>query len=310
MSADSSSPRGWYFLLAYLFLWSAMLVVLHKRASASLADPLMIFVIVGGIFSLLAWLLTLRQTPLPFSVKSPGGESLFLLLYLPFVTAFLAVGLSGLNVHVTLEPQLEIAKDLSKQIVFVLFPAAFVVGIWKYTLPELIPSSLKVRRDRLTLLAMSAILIGFQFIFGRGVAAVHDLHASGGKLAAGVLFSFLWLSLDAGVVEEFFFRVLLQSRVAALCKSELAGIVLMAVVFGLAHAPGLYLRPAAMQESLTGPPSLFSAVAYSIVYTSAAGIFLGVLWARTRNFLLVVLVHGVTDLVPNLDIFQKFWHSG
>ncbi len=308
MTIENNFKTGLLFLFGYLVLWAGSLAALHARAGASLSEPLLIFVIVGGIFSLLAWLLTMRQAPLPFSVKNPAGESLALLCYLPLLIAFLAVGLQGLNVRITAEPQLEIAKDLSKQIMFVLLPAALIVGIWKYTLPQLLPGSLKIRRDWLTFLAMSSVLIGFQFVFGRGPSAVRELNASGGKLALGMAISFIWLALDAGVVEEFFFRVLIQSRLAALLKSELAGIVVMAVIFGLAHAPGLYLRPAAMQENLIGPPSLLNAAAYTIVYTSAAGIFLGVLWARTHNFLLVVFVHAATDLVPNLAIFQKFWH--
>ena len=41
------------------------------------------------------------------------------------------------------------------------------------------------------------------------------------------------------------------------------------------------------------------AIGYSIVITSVAGFFLGVLWARTRNFLVLVLVHAAADLLPN-----------
>jgi membrane protease YdiL (CAAX protease family) len=42
------------------------------------------------------------------------------------------------------------------------------------------------------------------------------------------------------------------------------------------------------------------AVGYSIVVTSVAGFFLGVLWARTRNFAVVVVVHAAADLLPNV----------
>ena len=42
------------------------------------------------------------------------------------------------------------------------------------------------------------------------------------------------------------------------------------------------------------------AVGYSVVITSVAGFFLGVLWARTRNFALVVTVHAMGDLLANL----------
>jgi membrane protease YdiL (CAAX protease family) len=110
---------------------------------------------------------------------------------------------------------------------------------------------------------------------------------------------FRWLVLEVGVVEEFFFRVLLQSRLSAAMRSELGGIVVMSLIFGLVHAPGLYLRTSATQEGLASHPSLLMAVGYSIVITSVAGFFLGVLWWRTRNFLVLILVHAATDLLPN-----------
>lgn len=115
----------------------------------------------------------------------------------------------------------------------------------------------------------------------------------------GVPIAFLWLALEAGVVEEFFFRVLLQTRLASVLRSELAAIIVMSLIFGLAHAPGLYLRTGLTQEGLEHP-SLLMAVGYSIVITSIAGFFLGVLWSRTRNFAVVVVVHAATDLLPNL----------
>ena len=40
---------------------------------------------------------------------------------------------------------------------------------------------------------------------------------------------------------------------------------------------------------------------------SPIGLMFGVLWARTRSLLLVVLLHGWTDLVPNLAPFVRTW---
>ena len=124
-------------------------------------------------------------------------------------------------------------------------------------------------------------------------------------LAVGVTLP--WLFMEAGIVEEYFFRVLVQARVAALLRSEVAGLVVMALIFGLAHAPGLYLRPEATGEDLGAHPSMLTAVGYSIVITSVAGFFLGVLWIRTRNLLLLSLVHAVGDLLPNLADTTHLW---
>jgi membrane protease YdiL (CAAX protease family) len=50
------------------------------------------------------------------------------------------------------------------------------------------------------------------------------------------------------------------------------------------------------------------AIGYSIVITSVAGFFLGVLWARTRNFLVLVLVHAAADLLPNMLPTLRAFH--
>lgn len=77
-------------------------------------------------------------------------------------------------------------------------------------------------------------------------------------------------------------RVLLQERLAAVLRSPWGGLVVAAVLFGLVHAPGFYLRPAATQEALGSHPSLFVAVGYSIVLTSlvASGILGAVAFRR------------------------------
>jgi uncharacterized protein len=147
---------------------------------------------------------------------------------------------------------------------------------------------------------MSLLLLGFQAVLGSGLRDIAAAHLSAAKLAIGVPLVFAWLALEAGVVEEFFFRVLLQARLTAVLRSELGGIVLMSLLFGLAHAPGLYLRSALTHEGLGAHPSLLMAVGYSIVVTSVTGFFLGVLWARTRNSAAVVLIHAAGDLLPNL----------
>jgi len=147
---------------------------------------------------------------------------------------------------------------------------------------------------------MSALLLAFQAFLGRGLRDIVSAHVPPSVLLYAVPLTFVWLALEAGIVEEFFFRVLLQTRLAAVLRSELGAIGLMSVIFGLAHAPGLYLRTGLTQEGLPPHPSLLMAVGYSIVITSVAGFFLGVLWARTRNFAVVVVVHAMGDLLPNV----------
>jgi uncharacterized protein len=112
--------------------------------------------------------------------------------------------------------------------------------------------------------------------------------------------AWLWLSVEAGITEEFLFRVLVQSRLAVWLRSSIVGVIGMAVLFGLAHAPGYVLRGAHAMEGMTRSPDALSAAAYALVVVSPLGLAFGVLWARTRSLTLVVLLHGWADLIPNL----------
>jgi membrane protease YdiL (CAAX protease family) len=117
----------------------------------------------------------------------------------------------------------------------------------------------------------------------------------------------MWLLLEVGLVEEFFFRALIQSQLAAAFKSEVSGTVLMSLIFGLAHAPGFIFRHAGELEGLGPHPSALDAVAYSIVVLAVSGITFGVIWARTKNLFVLMLVHAAGDLLPNFGSFIRTW---
>ena len=126
-------------------------------------------------------------------------------------------------------------------------------------------------------------------------------------LVAGLVLCFAWMSLEAGLVEEFFFRWYLQSRLAAWSGSQVSGVFLSSLVFGLAHAPGIWLRGGGTVEGLGTDPSFAMTVAYVVATQAVAGIMFGTLWARTRSFLLVVALHGLMDAPANAASFMDAW---
>jgi membrane protease YdiL (CAAX protease family) len=115
------------------------------------------------------------------------------------------------------------------------------------------------------------------------------------------------MSIEAGLVEEFFFRWYLQSRLAAWTGSQVSAVLLGALVFGLAHAPGILLRGAGAVEGLGYAPGIGTALAYVIATQGVAGLAFGVLWARTRSFVLVVALHGLFDAFSNTAPFIDTW---
>jgi membrane protease YdiL (CAAX protease family) len=123
----------------------------------------------------------------------------------------------------------------------------------------------------------------------------------------GSVLAFLWMTVEAGVVEEFFFRWYLQSRLAAWSGSQVSAVFLGSLVFGLAHAPSIWLRGAGEVEGLGSNPSLVTTLAYVVVTQGVAGLMFGTLWARTRSFMLVVVLHGLMDAPANAASFMDTW---
>lgn len=265
--------RNALWIATYLAIYATALVLLARFERFDVEEPLLILVIAGGGFTLVAWLVTRGVEPLATPRMPPLVP---LLAYTALILAYFTWG-KWTNVGV-------------KLLIFVAIPA-LLFRVW--------PKFRFNWGDARIAALMAVVLTLFQLAFGNGMKRIVDAGLSGWKLALAIIASLVWLSIEAGVVEEFFFRVLLQTRLEQATRSTAGGILLAALIFGLTHAPGLYLRTAATGESFTNP-SLLMAIAYPIVVLSVVSIFLGVLWARTRNFLVIALIHGAADLIPNL----------
>ena len=305
----------WSLLACFLYL--AGLSVLWHRPAFSIVDSLMELFIFGFVFSLLAWWSTIRAKPLTETPHPTTGEMVALGLYVACLSAYLAVGPQAIDAVL---PRFWIASDrihffvtlARKLMVFVFLPFLLFgllcgrglrdFGAGKSALRELFHSHLPV------VLVLSCSLLLFQYFMGGGAAPLREGKFTANQLTLGLPLCFLWLMIEAGLVEEFFFRALLQSRLSAWLHSEAGGIVLMALIFGLAHAPGFIFRHAGTVEGLGANPSASDAIAYSIVTLSVSGLFFGIAWARTRNLYALMIIHAATDLLPNLGDFVQTWN--
>ena len=291
---------------AYFALWTSILIFLRKFEGFETSEALAALLILGVIFPVLAMLTTRRVSALPHVVRQPGIETVALLVYLVVIAWVLVWGF-GRVARIGTDPLRSVVLLSVKVLTFVAVPAAIMTALSHYRIAELMPVSLRWRELRPALFMSIAALL-MQSFLGRGLHDIRDAHLPVWVLAVATPLSFAWLMMEVGIVEEFFFRVLLQDRLAAVLRSPWGGLVAAAVFFGLVHAPGFYLRPAATQEALGSHPSLLLAVGYSIVLTSTAGLFLGVLWMRTRNFAVLVIAHAAADLLPNLVPWAKAFH--
>jgi len=231
---------------AYFALWAAVLILLRTYQGFEASEALAALVILGVIFPALAMLATRRVSVLPYDVRQPGIEAAFLLMYLG-VMAWVLVSGFGQVARIATEPLHSVVLLSVKLVTSVGFPAAIMLALGHYRLGELMPISLRWRELRPALwMSLAALLM--QSFLGRGLHDIREAHLPVWVLAVATPLSFIWLMIEVGVVEEFFFRVLLQERLAAVLRSPWGGLVVAAVLFGLIHAPGFYLRPAASRN--------------------------------------------------------------
>jgi membrane protease YdiL (CAAX protease family) len=154
-------------------------------------------------------------------------------------------------------------------------------------------------RHLMLFVVLGAIFCAFQYFVGSGAAPIKEGAFTPRQLAIGLPVVFLWLVIEVGLVEEFFFRGIVQARLAVFLRNEWAALFLASLVFALAHVPGLILRGAEQ-----GDPWLVTANA--ILVLSAASITFGYIWMRTRNLLVLMMLHAAGDLLPN---FAELSHT-
>jgi membrane protease YdiL (CAAX protease family) len=154
-------------------------------------------------------------------------------------------------------------------------------------------------------LVLGAIILALLCVISPSLRDIGALHASPFTLAWAGPATFVWLALEAGLSEEFLFRAVLQTRLAAVLRTEAGAVVTGAVLFALAHVPGLYLRGHPGVDGYSSDP--IQVMAYAISVLSPIALLFGTLWARTRSLLLIVLLHAAVDVLPNMPEFVHTW---
>jgi len=291
---------------AYLIAWSASAAVLARLPGGSILEPLLILAALGIVFPALALVTTRGRSTAADAIARPGVDLATTLLYLAvFSVVLLGPGLSYLQARVPPGRSRELVTLAVKLLTMCAVPALLFRLLGSRAVPT---GALRLgRADVLPGVVLGAAFLAFQAVFGSGLKQLSELHPSAATLVWAIPIAFSWLILEAGLTEEVLFRAVLQTRLAAFLRNEPGAIFVTAALFGLAHAPGLYLRGGSLAEGLTGPPTPALVVAYSIAVISPAGFVFGVLWWRTRSLTLLVLLHAWADLLPNLAGFIRTW---
>ena len=243
------------------------------------------------------------------------NEWLVIILLVLFFTWYVTFGSAFINKFIpkdilAIAWKTSIAVLLKKLLVFVLVPlliyktAGFSLKDFGFRISG---NRLFSRETLLPFFILSVVVVLFQYYFSGGAEPIRKGQFAFRQLIITWPLLFLWLFIEAGLVEEFFFRAVLQSRIAAMLKSPAGGIVISSIIFGLAHAPGLYLRGAESEGISEQLPFHFWG-AYTICYMSLAGLFLGIIRYRTNNIYLLMALHAMVDILPNTKEFIATWH--
>jgi membrane protease YdiL (CAAX protease family) len=305
-----------HILIGGLILYACAFAVLLRNKSFGAGDAVVVLIVFGIAFPLIAWVATRRAFPFSISIHPSTSELVVLIVYVLALSFYLIGGPQWIDQHLPSSwvdsARIKFFIVLAKKLlVFVVIPFAIFrfgfgyrirdFGIQRDGLRALVRSHLPV------VLAVGGAFLVFQYFLSGGGAAFRRGHFTVYQLLLGLPLCFIWLFIEAGLIEEFFFRALIQSRLAAAFKSEVSGIVLMSLIFGLAHAPGFIFRHAGEVEGLGSNPSALDAVAYSIVVLAISGVTFGVIWARTKNLFAVMVIHAAGDLLPNFAGFVQTW---
>lgn len=282
--------------------YGVSLWTLSREPGFGIVEPLFLFAMLGVAFPLLAWVLTLHRNRASLSPSRETAQLPRVLVYLAvFALAVLGWGFSALNATFPGEPARSVAQLIVKLVTMVAAPAALFLGFrlaTRATLPR--------GRLLLVFVVMSLAYLAMQAVFGRGLVTLRELAPSASTLAWAIPLCWLWQTLEAGLCEEVLFRRVLQEKLALASRSQVAAIAWASLLFGLAHAPGLWLRGGHLMEGVAHATPAW-AISYSIVMIAPAGIAFGVLWARTRSLWLIVPLHGMVDLLPQLAPFIRAW---
>ncbi len=292
----------------YAVAWCGSAAVLFATGSDDAMAAPIILVVTGIGFSLIAWALTRRDAPPAIPVPRPGLElGIFLGFLALYAVAFTGYGLNAF--HAAFAPgRLEAVLLIGlKLVVHVGLPVLILMAIGGKP-GALFTARVGSRGIWPILLVLGAISLAFIGLVSPSLKQIAALKLSPPMLAAATAGTFAWLAVEAGLCEEFLFRAVLQTRLAAVMKTEIGAAAIAALLFALVHVPGLYMRAGA--DVAGHSQNLLAVIAYAVAVLSPIGLGLGVVWARTRSLLLLVVLHTLVDLLPGVPDFAHTWMLG
>lgn len=290
--------------LFYVLLWGGSTAYLYASGGDWMTG-VFVMAIFGLGLSGVAWLLTRGAVAPRIEVEHPRIESGAVLLYLGlfYAIAFLGFGMTWARQAFPPGPEQETLVLGLKLVVHVVLPALLLFAMGAKLGP--IAQLGLGRKFWRTLIVLGAIILAIVCVITPSLKQISAIPPTVETMIWALPLGYLWMTLEAGVTEEFLFRGVLQTRLTSWFNSAWAGVLVTSVIFGLAHAPGLFMRGGPGVDGWSTDP--LQVVAHTIAVLSPIGLTFGLIYARTKSLLLVILLHGLVDWLPNLAEFTETW---
>lgn len=170
--------------------------------------------------------------------------------------------------------------------VLLLFIPCFVARVLGYKFADLGFTGKNIRKA----LILSVISLGVITMFISSITfKQYIIDNKTGITSAIVVYiiAFVMTFILADIPEEFFFRVILQTRIEKLFNNAIDGIIISSIIFAIYHIPYRLLQNNSLTYgSLTN--TIFSIVTQQFLI----GLFLSIVWRKTRNIYGIAIIHS------------------
>jgi len=258
--------------LVYIFSGIYFLAVLIKRnfKEYALTDALFTFLLFSCLLTTIMFLISKSSNRNVITIKDPEKESLIVITYfLGWLLIFMAFGK-----HLLTNKFLSVGLGFRGLLVILPFIYLKLNG---YRIADFgLTKRFYIQNLKVSILACLAV-IGLLLFITPGGKYILNRALPFDTLIISFSISFGYALISAAFFEEFFFRGILQTRLTQYFKSDIKGILVASIVFGLYHLPFQYYNEAASNGDII--------YALSNVFTEqmiTAPVF-GILWARTQN---------------------------
>jgi membrane protease YdiL (CAAX protease family) len=264
---------------------------------ANLRTAVISMAVVGLALPALAVALTRRTEAPAVPVERPARDLVFVLAYLvAYAFYFLGWAIGAIRAATQAGFEQDLLLLILKLGVGVSAPAVLLYLLGAQLGP-LFDAGRRRRGFWPTLLIIGPILTVLAVLASGNPGVARTLALPPAVLLWAAPYAFVWVGLEA-LSEEFLYRAVLQSRLAAVLRSQVGAVMISALLFSLAHVPGIFLRSDAATPGHSS--DLLRVLAYCVGVMTPIGILYGTIWARTRSLLLVILVHAWLSFAPRI----------